>query len=613
MRWIWASVLVAGCSFQPGRFGPDAGDGVVDDAADAMLGEPQQWVFDTAAELGADGTRVDQLTIDEPGSLTQIGYTYGGLLMYGKQSQQLWGIATPTIAYDATIGVTPDGISLWGTELIDETSDLDRAGVVTNDVFTIWFEGEVFLDADDVLSVDADGAGFIDLELPTGWAHIESRTDGLAALPPVTTGGWYRVRAGWGEGTSNGFFDFRRLPMGSTAVHLSRDRLRAPTSKLQGAMREVYFRQIFGGAATNNGAPILSLETTPLMTQTSFTPSPLGSGSDTDWSARWYAQFYAAMPGTYAIRATTDDGNQVMLAGMQASASWGRGAGNANAVSTATADLAIGWHDIVLDYNQVGGGRAAALVVTAAPDAALVNAPIPLDRLRPVEPRRDRLVSQTRMFGPVTVPNNNNAGGPSRSIGFVGLPNETVTAIDLSILVDTDHLDQLVFRITPPGGTPIVVANHPAGGSFVNYFQLHTTAVGIVGQPLDGDWTLQVSDDTGGANNTSISEIALTMHTGAGPGQVATDGSWVSPVRDAGKAPVYVTDVDWVERAAIASELYLRSCTMADCSDDPPWGTPLLQNGTVVLSTQYIQAKLVLLTDGTTESVVDSLTITYRN
>ena len=612
MRRIWLSALVAACGFEPGRLATTDAGGGGDDAGDALvLPEGTRWIVDTRAEFGATGHSADGLTIEAPGSLTQIGYTYGGLLMYGKQGQQLWAIATPTIEYAATANVSPDGVSLWGTEYTDTNSNLDRAGVVTNNTFTLWFEGEVFLDANDIVSLSADGAGFVDLLLPTGWSHIESRTDGLKLFPAVAAAGWYQVRAGWGEGTSFGFFDFRRGPSGS-ADHFSRDRLRAPTSKLQGTMREVFYRQIFGGAETNNGASIAALEKAPLLTATTFTPPPLGAGGDDDWSARWYGQFYAAVAGSYTLRGDTDDGNQVMLAGVMQNDSWARGGSNGSAQSDVTASLAIGWHDVVLDYNQVGGAHTAALVVLAAPEASLVGAAIPTDRLRPVEPRRDRLVSQTRKFSAVNVPNN--AAGPNRGIGFVGFTNELVTAIDITIRLNTDNLDQLVFRMTPPaGGTPVVISNHPAGGSFSGFFQIHTTAAGLVGQPLPGTWMLQISDDTGGSNSTSLIEVAVTMHTSGGPGQVATESTWISPVRDAAAAPVHVIDVAWVERAPIASEVFVRSCATADCADNPPWGPAIAQNGTAELTTQYMQSKVVMHSDGTTESVLDTLAITYRN
>ncbi len=609
MRWIWAAAFLAACGFEPGRLAIDAGGGGDDDAGDASL-EDQLWIVDTAADFGASGHSVNGLAVEDFGSLTQVGYTYGGLLMYGKQAEQLWASTTQTIDYAATAGVTPDGISLWGTEYLSTVGELDRAGVVTNDMFTIWFEGEVFLDANDVVSVTADSAGFVEMLLPTGKMQIESRVDGLKQLPPVAAAGWYQVRAGWGEGNTSGYFDFKRQPSGGTAVHFSRDRLRAPTSKIRGAMREVFYRQMFGGAELTNGASIAALEKTPLLGATTFTPSPLGAGGNDDWSARWYGQFYAAVPGTYTLRADSDDGNQLMLAGVTASDAWGRNLGDASSQSTVTADLAIGWHDVALDYNQVGGNRAAALVVLAAPETELVGAPIPKDRLRPVEPRRDRLVSQTRKGAAQNVPNN--ATGPVRSIDFVGLSGELVSAIDITIRIDTDHLDQLVFRIAPPGGTPVVISNHPTGANVTGFIHFHSTAVGLVGVPLDGSWSLQISDDTGGANVTSYNEVAITMHTRAGPGQVAVESTWISPVRDAGATPVHVVDVSWVERAAIASEVFVRGCVMADCSDDPPWGTAIGQNGTAEIATRYLQSKVVMHSDGVTESVFESLAITYR-
>jgi hypothetical protein len=378
-------------------------------------------------------------------------------------------------------------------------------------------------------------------------------------------------------------------------------------------MRHVFYRQIFAGAENNNGFPIAALETTPLLPATDLATTPLGSGNTDadDWSARWYGQFYAAVPGQYELRANTDDGNQIRIAGALGGSDWTRGSGNGSAVGTASASLAVGWHDVVFDYNSVGGARAAQVHITMAPDASLVGAPIPRERLRPVEPRRDRLISETRKFGAVSIPNG--SPGPIRTITFEGFPNEIVTALDITFGLSTNDLGQLQFRAQRPGGASTVVAN-PSGNTQINngHFYVHVTDPAVIGQAVGGTWSFQVSDNTGSSNTSSLDELLVTIHTTGGPPAIADTSSWISPVRDVGAAPVEVTSVTWVERAAIPSELFMRACASADCSDDPPWGAAIPNAGSATLDTQYIQAKVVMHSDGTTEPELDSLTINYR-
>src|SRR5690348_9099533 len=102
MRSGWLCALLAGCGFTPGHL-VDAGTAGDDDAADALvLPEGEHWIFDTAAELGGTGYSVDGTQIEARGVLTEVGYIYGGLLMYGKQSQQLWNTSSTTFDYAAT-------------------------------------------------------------------------------------------------------------------------------------------------------------------------------------------------------------------------------------------------------------------------------------------------------------------------------------------------------------------------------------------------------------------------------------------------------------------------------------------------------------------------------
>jgi hypothetical protein len=188
-----------------------------------------------------------------------------------------------------------------------------------------------------------------------------------------------------------------------------------------------------------------------------------------------------------------------------------------------------------------------------------------------------------------------------------------VTAIDITVGYTTQHREQLVFKLTAPNGQPITIQNHVGTGGGTGVFaQIHVTDPQLVGGPAAGTWVLGLGDDVTGGNNSALREFHLTLHTSGGPEQVATTATYVTPVHALGGALARVTDVAWVEHAAVASEVALRACEQPDCSDAPAWSEPLAQHATPTLpAAPYIQAQVTLHSDGTRETELDSLTIRY--
>jgi subtilisin-like proprotein convertase family protein len=319
---------------------------------------------------------------------------------------------------------------------------------------------------------------------------------------------------------------------------------------------------------------------------------------------RWYGQVHIDEPGTYTFVVTSDDGHQLHVGSSGLSTHFTRDDAFVG-MNQLGANLDAGWNDLVLDYNQVQDDQALSLTMNGAA--------IPLAQLRPVEPRSDRLITQTIIpVAPVTVQNDTGSLA-TLSATIPAYPSETVTAIDITASFSTQHRDQLVFKLAAPSGQPVTIRNHTGTGGGTDFVQIHVTDPQLVGGPAAGTWVLGLGDDVTGGNTSALREFHLTLHTSGGPDQVATTATYVTPVHALGGALARITDVAWIERAAVASEVALRACEQPDCSDAPPWSEQLAQHATPTLpAAPYVQARVTLHSDGTRETELDSLTIRYQ-
>jgi subtilisin-like proprotein convertase family protein len=583
------ALALVGCSFRthPGGSGGD-------DAPPAGV----LWELDTATDFSGSGYATQAITIEPNGMLTPAGYVYGGLVMYGVHGTELWTDASPLpFDFGATAGVTPSGAALYTGGFMTTNDSLTNVGIATNDIFSLWMIGEAYLDANDVLGINADGDGFIDLYFDGSWHQMAySRADGVNVSVPVTTAGWYPIRIGYGEATGNGFLDVRRGPSGS-ATPFTRDRLRAVASELAGTMRLQFYHQIFGGTAGDGEPPISHLETADLL-------QALPSLDVNDFSLRWFGQVRVDQPGTYMFTVTSDNGNQIYAGSAGVATHWVQQDGYTGS-NTLGAMLDAGWNDLVLDYNQVDGGQSLSLTMNGAP--------VPAAQLRPVEPRRDRLIAQTVVpQSPLTVMNDNGTLA-TLTATMAGYPSEVVTSIDVMLEYTTQHRDQLVVKLQRPGGQPVTIQSHQGNGGATSFHdQIHVTDAQLVGGPPAGAWTIGLADDVTGGNNTTLNELNITLHTAMGPEQIALTGTYTSPVRDLGSPLSAITDVAWTERAPMASEVALRTCDQPDCSDAPAWSAPIEPHGHPALPTKrYLQAQVTMHSDGTKEPELDSLSIHY--
>lgn len=573
--------------------------------------EIRMWNFDTAAEWGVAGHTALSTTIEPRGSLTPDGYVYGGLIVRGLDGMKLFEHAE-TGWFAKTQLVTPTGAGFWNGQSLVSSDDLRYAGITGTGPKTLWFEGEIFLTANEtrMVRVEANDVAYMDIAQPGTDQFVEFLESSNVAPFTATTTGWHPVRVGYADGDNSGDFRFQ-LDVGGTLSTIPRNRMRAPAKQLSGMLRTVFFQQIFAGGI-NGVPPVATIDTRDLAATTAFSPQLQGAQTN-DWSVRWSGQVYATIPGTYQLEIVSDDGNQLALAGVTDQDQWSRGGGCATCTSSVSANLVEGWNDLVVDYNQVNGANNMALRIVDAPDTTLEGLPIPGGMLRPVVPRGDRLATESTLRTQ-SVPDND-ANFTNYTITMDGLPGEVVTAVDLTVRYQTNSQDDLVIRLTAPNQPPLVLAQNSGGNGGFNgfrYFRIVNPA--LIGGALEGNWVFGMADNNGGGNTTSITEVHLTVHTSIGPEQVALASEWRSQILDHETRLFSIDSITWDERMPAGSlvTVHMRSCDQPDCSD-AAFG-PAITKGTPpeLPPRRFMQIQVKMTSDGTREPELRSLMLVYR-
>lgn len=609
MRFWWL-VLLAGCKFETSLLPPDAPPLIDEEGREIRM-----WNFDSASEFGMAGTTATDMTIDPAGSLTPEGYIYGALVARGVQGTKLW---TNTDAdWSKTTTVTPTTYGLWSGRDIDIAPDqLAFVGITDVAMTSVWFEGELFITPGETFKIAGNDTAFVYVAYDGVTFQKLLHNTSAVFSPPAA--GWYPVRIGWADGDASGDIDFEVNPGGGFA-NLDRARFRATTSALRGMYRSVFYRQVHGGGINARG-PVMTVQDTPLHAMTNFNPPLPGSFTTSttlfDWSARWSGQFYVPAAGEYTLRINSDDGHRVTLGGVTLTANFTRDQKGAF-MTDVTAPLVAGWNDLIVDYNHVDGAPAFAAIVQAAPgaDAALVGAAIPKDRLRPVEPRADRMLMRSDTNS-VTVQDNSSTYA-ELTTDIAAHPGEVVTFVEITAHVISQSPNQLQFRLTAPNNatstTGFTIAADPNGGN-----QYIVSGVSLLGQGVaaDGIWKFGISDNSGSGStgNSTYNELHVTVHTAGGPGQIATASSWSSPVVENMTDVVLIDFVNWSERkpAGTTVAVRVRTCAVPTCADGT-WSEPLANGAAPVLPrNKYIQLGVEMTSMGVDEPEVDKINVQYR-
>ena len=591
---------------------PPDGASMFDDAGR----EIRKWDFDTAADFGAGGSEALDVTIDPMGSITPEGYIYGALVARAVQGTKLWAVGDTDWSKIAT--VTPVGHGLWtGHDLVANTIDLAFAGITNPAQVTVWFEGEMWINPSETFRILADDFAFLAAAYDGKTYQVVLQDQGGVLSPPAA--GWYPVRIGWTD-TTTGQLGFDMNP-GGGFVPIDHTRFRATASQLRGTFRNVYYRQVHGGGLRERG-PVMSIQDTPLHPTTTFDPPLPGSVTVSttafDWSARWTGQFYALATGTYTFRVVSDDGNRIRLGGVTLGNAFVRDMSGEITTNIST-ELVAGWNDLVVDYNHVDGNKTFTVTVVDAPpaDAALMGATIPRERLRPVEPRADRLIHLTELPStPLTILDNSATDYAEITAPIGAHAGEVVSSIALTARVNTQSPSQLQFRLVAPNNqsqaVTMSVRPDPNGGTSHIASGVSTF---MAGMPANGAWKLGIADNSGSGStgDSQYAELHVTMHTATGLEQIAKTSTWRSPIIE-NQTPVALVDfVRWNERAPTGSKVTvsIRTCAMASCADGA-WVEVANGAAPEVMPLRYIQLQVTMGSDGTREPEVDKINVQYR-
>ena len=614
MRCGHVVLVLAGCGFRsPAGSVP----------ADAPLPIPDGGVPGSrtlgVADLAA-GTRSGMTVDPTRGSLTPDAYTYGGLMAHGLSGIKLWSQGSTDWGAIGTTAAT--AAALWRGESFATGDALDAFGITNPAMMTLWLEGEVRLDAgSETFGLAADDVAFIDLAAP-GSSSYTRVLENAAATPTAqvqtAVAGWYPIRIGFSNGGGPLSFAFTHGEGSAPPVPWTRDRLRARASEVNGTLRTVFGHQLLGGGLAGQ-PPVMHVESSGLLPLQTFTPLPQGAGSDTNWSARYVGQLYIDPPGSYTLQIDSDDGNRGRLDVQQGQTSWG---GNSRPGTTMVqAGLGAGWTDVIVDYDQAGGNHTLQVRLTG-PDHTQIE--IPVQRLRPVEPAVDRLVSS---FDDTmhTIHDATQAapGAPGvAAFDVAGYAGEIVTAIDVTFFVTSAHPEQLIAELETPAGARIQIRGHNQIGTDAQGEQITIDAsggaglAGLLNGAVAGRWKLDVTDDVpaGGGGDSQLTSAKLTLHTQGGPDKVAKQASWRSQPIDATTEVIAIDAITWQQRvpAGGTASVVLGTCQHADCSDVSWSGAVTAGMPFGIVPARYLQLRVDMTSDGNHEPELQSLAVSYR-
>ncbi len=595
-----ALVSVAACSFAPsGEVAPDD-DGGVDDGGNRVLVLRD----DTAADFAIVGTLADALVIEPWGALAPAAYHVGGLLAFAANDER-FGEPDEATWTSVTSG-SPAGAGVWTRPLV---GDPIGVGLDSGDSWTYWAEGEVWLDAGDTsFLVDADDAGFIEIAPPGGdYTRVVNARLGVGSGSfTAAAAGWFPIRLAAVEGVGGSRFDVQLFVNGSmTPEPLASPRLRARVDHMRGMMLAGWDNSLL------QGRPEHTLSQDPLVDADfgAGTPVGVGIGSADFWSLRWAGQFYVTTPGTYRLDVEADDGHRLYVGSYLVSDLLV----GSNASRMIDVDLGGGWNDVVLDLNENTGNARARLRVVSGPEPGL-DRELPASRLRPLEPRGERLETGADATDRPAA-DNDPAGGAVSAVAVGGFVGATVTSVDVMVGVNHSRIGDLQIRLVHPGGNEVLLRNNSdAGGSGSR--TLRFTTESFDGTPASGAWRLRVTDTVQG-NAGTLTDYQLAVHMGGGPEQVARVASYTSLVRDLGADVTAIDALRFAARlpAGAGVAVRLRACDAPEQCATAPWSEPLTEGGGAAPGlppSRYVQYRVELTSDGERDPELDWLELSYR-
>jgi subtilisin-like proprotein convertase family protein len=558
---------------------------------------------DTAADLRAAGSSLDGAEISDSGLITPLAWVTGAGIAKGANSELF---TDPTTIDWNTIDANTAARVALSAPLGDFG---DKApigiGITQPDQFTMWLDGEVWLEAGlHIFQLAADDNGFLDLAQPGG-AFTRVVADQWFEGPHTGTfsapaDGWYPIHIAMSEGAGQASYLLEHQPPNATALApFDPDRLRVAVGAQRGIVADAFddFELVRPTARGFLSAPLLD------QALGSAVPPDSGITTANGYSFHWACQIRIDVGGDYAFLVDTDDGHRVRIDGQIITDKLSQ---TPVKETLPAVHLDPGWHDVVIDYTQYIAGSHARLTIANGPELAGMT--IPLDRVRPVVPRTDRVAAD---YDPTDL-----AWPASGSVAYAFQPSiptdATIAGIDVEYTLDAPHAANVeVDAIAPDGSVAIL---RPQGTTdrttaVIEYKNSHA----LDGKLAAGTWHLQFVD-RGGVNGGNARDGAITVHYTGGHAPIVPTSVYESAPHDLG-GKSRIDEVTYSASAPTGTSVVvrLRTGTNADDLMAQPWSDPVTSGQPPIVGAgQLVQYRVELTSDGDHSPSFDWIELVYR-
>ncbi|MGE3763027.1 MAG: PA14 domain-containing protein, partial [Kofleriaceae bacterium] len=330
MRAVAIAIVVAGCARAGNEAPTDGGNADVAPTDDAGVDGPpsdamptaRTWRDDAAADF-AMGT-VTSAVIETPGSIVSSAYYTGGLLWRASNAMTFETGAGTTWAQVSAFAPTNKIAVTRSTSLSFFADTPPSVGLTDPDTFSMWFEGEVFLDAGTTtFEMLVDDHGFVELApSPTAAFQRVASCDWPTAASgafTVAAAGWYPIRFAASEGAGESLIQLRAQGPGLPVLApIPRHRLRATMNGIVGMVESGFDDGHLLGDVEHTIDQV-----TPANTDWNVgNPGDLGMTASDDFSVRWSGQLRIDVAGSYTFRYVTDDGQRLWIDGQKLLDAW---------------------------------------------------------------------------------------------------------------------------------------------------------------------------------------------------------------------------------------------------------------------------------------------------
>ncbi len=480
-------------------------------------------------------------------------------------------------------------------------------GLTAGDTFTVAGDGEIYLTTGTwTFYVLADDCGFLELAPPNTatFTRVVSATWPTEASGMFTaaTDGWYPIRVAYSENVGDSQLAVDASGPGLARAPISRQRLRFAASGMTGLAATGFTdAHLLGDAQSTLDA------TAPAgIDWMTGAPGDLGITNVDGFSTRWAGQLRVDTAGDYTFRYVTDDGQRLWIDGALVQDLYDD---TTHDTMTSAMTLATGWHALVVDQSEAGGGAQAKLGIAAGP--ALVGATLPIDHLRPVEARAERFETGTdRTDRPI--PDN---GQVESAIAIDAPIGAKTRGVEVAWTFDHPYRGDLAITLIAPDGSSALVRDH-VGGATSGTVTEHVHLASLDDTTASGTWRLRVQD-TVSLDTGTLRDFELTVHHHAGEAPIAPFASYLSPVKDLGMHVTAYRAFSWQASLGAGSALraYVRSGDTPAAIAAAAWSSPLVDPGAgtpPVPATRYFQYRLDFTSDGDGAATVDWVRLDHQ-